>query len=81
MADSTHKILTRLLTERILIMDGAMGTMIQGYDLDEDAYRGERFADHPKPKELQGQQRFAVPHPTAGDRGNPPRVPPPPAQT
>jgi methionine synthase I (cobalamin-dependent) len=35
--------------ERILIMDGAMGTMIQRYRFDEAAYRGARFADHPKP--------------------------------
>jgi 5-methyltetrahydrofolate--homocysteine methyltransferase len=35
-------------TKRILIMDGAMGTMIQRYKLDEAAYRGRRFADHPK---------------------------------
>jgi 5-methyltetrahydrofolate--homocysteine methyltransferase len=34
-----------LLAERILVLDGAMGTMIQRYDLDEAAYRGERFAD------------------------------------
>jgi 5-methyltetrahydrofolate--homocysteine methyltransferase len=32
--------------ERILILDGAMGTMIQRYKLDEAAYRGERFKDH-----------------------------------
>ncbi len=42
-----HDVLSRLLQERILIMDGAMGTMIQGYDLDEADFRGERFADHP----------------------------------
>ena len=33
------------LAQRILLLDGAMGTMIQGYGLDEDDYRGERFAD------------------------------------
>ena len=33
------------LSERILLLDGAMGTMIQGYSLGEDEYRGERFAD------------------------------------
>jgi len=33
------------LDERILVLDGAMGTMIQSYGLDEDGYRGERFAD------------------------------------
>ena len=40
------------MAERILVMDGAMGTMIQGLKLDEAAYRGERLADHPH--ELQG---------------------------
>jgi 5-methyltetrahydrofolate--homocysteine methyltransferase len=40
-------ILEKLLKERILILDGAMGTMIQGYKLDEADYRGERFADWP----------------------------------
>jgi 5-methyltetrahydrofolate--homocysteine methyltransferase len=32
--------------DRILILDGAMGTMIQRYRLDEAGYRGERFKDH-----------------------------------
>src|SRR5437763_1614167 len=36
-----------LLRERIAIIDGAMGTMIQTYSLDEAAYRGERFKDFP----------------------------------
>ena len=40
------------LDERILILDGAMGTMVQRHTLDEADFRGERFADHPK--ELQG---------------------------
>jgi len=34
------------LSERILLLDGAMGTMIQGETLDEADFRGERFADH-----------------------------------
>jgi 5-methyltetrahydrofolate--homocysteine methyltransferase len=34
------------LAERILIIDGAMGTMIQSYGLDEAAYRGSDFRDH-----------------------------------
>ncbi|CAG2149511.1 MULTISPECIES: homocysteine S-methyltransferase family protein [Cupriavidus] len=38
--------LPRLLRERILILDGAMGTMIQRYKLTEADYRGERFAEH-----------------------------------
>jgi 5-methyltetrahydrofolate--homocysteine methyltransferase len=36
-----------LLGQRILILDCAMGTMIQSYELSEEDYRGERFADHP----------------------------------
>jgi 5-methyltetrahydrofolate--homocysteine methyltransferase len=38
-------VLPALLEQRILIIDGAMGTMIQRYKLDEAAYRGERFKD------------------------------------
>ena len=38
----------RLLSERIVILDGAMGTMIQRYKLSEDDFRGERFKDHHK---------------------------------
>jgi 5-methyltetrahydrofolate--homocysteine methyltransferase len=38
-----------LLRERILVLDGAMGTMIQRYKLEEDDFRGERFKDHPHP--------------------------------
>jgi 5-methyltetrahydrofolate--homocysteine methyltransferase len=37
--------LMQSLDERILSLDGAMGTMIQGFGLTEDDYRGERFAD------------------------------------
>lgn len=40
--------LPRILRERIVILDGAMGTMIQRYKLTEADYRGARFADHPK---------------------------------
>lgn len=35
------------MSERILVLDGAMGTMIQGHGLTEQDYRGERFADWP----------------------------------
>jgi len=38
--------LTRALENRILLLDGAMGTQIQGLGLTEDDYRGARFADH-----------------------------------
>jgi 5-methyltetrahydrofolate--homocysteine methyltransferase len=40
--------LSRAARERILIIDGAMGTMIQQYQLDEADFRGQRFADHLK---------------------------------
>ena len=35
-----------ILKERILVLDGAMGTMWQRHKLDEEGYRGERFKDH-----------------------------------
>lgn len=41
------KLLSKLMSERILILDGAMGTMIQRHKLEEDDYRGERFRDWP----------------------------------
>jgi len=41
--------LERLLSEKILVLDGAMGTMIQAFEFDEDDFRGERFKDHPLP--------------------------------
>ena len=47
MKNSTEKVLRKLLAERILILDGAMGTMVQRYKLEEADYRGERFADWP----------------------------------
>ncbi len=39
--------LEQRLRERILVLDGAMGTMIQSYRLREADFRGQRFADHP----------------------------------
>jgi len=50
--------LEALLAERILVLDGAMGTMIQGLALDEAAYRGERFRDWPS--ELRGNNDVLV---------------------
>jgi 5-methyltetrahydrofolate--homocysteine methyltransferase len=38
-------LLEAALRERILILDGGMGTMLQGHQLDEDGFRGERFVD------------------------------------
>ena len=40
-----NKTLENTIKERILILDGAMGTMIQRYKLSEEDYRGERFKD------------------------------------
>ncbi|MCD1609645.1 methionine synthase [Stutzerimonas kunmingensis] len=40
--------LHQALKERILILDGGMGTMIQSYKLEEEDYRGARFADWPQ---------------------------------
>ncbi|HLA74033.1 MAG TPA: methionine synthase, partial [Steroidobacteraceae bacterium] len=40
--------LRQLFAERIVILDGAMGTMIQQHKLDEAAFRGERFKDWPR---------------------------------
>ncbi len=44
---STLATLKELLAKRILIIDGAMGTMIQRHKLEEEDYRGTRFADWP----------------------------------
>ena len=41
------KTISQIVSERILILDGAMGTMIQQYNLKEEDFRGERFAHIP----------------------------------
>ena len=41
------KTISQVVSERILILDGAMGTMIQQYNLKEEDFRGERFAHIP----------------------------------
>ena len=53
----THPI-EQELERRILVIDGAMGTMIQGYGLTDADYRGPRFADHPH--ELKGNSDLLV---------------------
>ena len=47
MSDSVSLLRARL-ARSILILDGAMGTMIQRYDLSEADFRGERFKTHPR---------------------------------
>ena len=59
MISSTEKALRDLLSQRILILDGAMGTMIQQYKLQESDYRGERFADW-KGQDLKGNNDLLV---------------------
>jgi len=49
---SVERRLRALLDERIMVLDGASGTFVQGLKLTEEDFRGERFRDHPRP--LQG---------------------------
>src|SRR5579864_4974372 len=46
MSQQRIELLNDLLAERILVLDGAMGTMIQGHGLDAHHYHGERFHEH-----------------------------------
>ena len=39
----------KALQQRILVLDGAMGTMLQAYKFEEEDFRGDRFATHPSP--------------------------------
>ncbi len=50
--------LRQQLAKRIMLLDGGMGTMIQGYRLSEEDYRGERFADWPS--DLKGNNDLLV---------------------
>lgn len=50
--------LTSLLNQRILVIDGAMGTMIQSHRLGESEFRGERFKDHSR--DLSGNNDILV---------------------
>jgi 5-methyltetrahydrofolate--homocysteine methyltransferase len=52
MAKTAPTRLRELLASRILVLDGAIGTMLQRQRLGEEDFRGERFRDHPRP--LQG---------------------------
>ena len=55
---NTETLLDRLLSERILVLDGAMGTMIQRHRLGEADFRGERFKGHPR--DLKGDNDLLV---------------------
>src|SRR4051794_13925802 len=50
--------LREILARRIMILDGAMGTIIQQYKLDEKAYRGERFAGFAAPADIGARELF-----------------------
>ena len=50
--------LDALLARRILVLDGAMGTMVQRHQLTEADFRGARFKDHPK--DLRGNNDVLV---------------------
>lgn len=50
--------LKNILSKRILVLDGAMGTMIQRYKFTEEDFRGERFKDHPS--DLKGNNDLLV---------------------
>ena len=56
--NDTRAVLEDLLARRILIVDGAMGTMLQRHKLSEPDFRGERFLDHPQ--DLQGNNDLLV---------------------
>src|SRR5438132_7084117 len=53
-----HTRLDELLAKRILVLDGAMGTMIQRHQLTEADFRGERFTSHPR--DLRGDNDLLV---------------------
>src|SRR5512139_3874277 len=55
---SRTDLLHTLLAQRILVLDGAMGTVIQSYKLGEADYRGERFKD--SPRDLKGNNDLLV---------------------
>jgi 5-methyltetrahydrofolate--homocysteine methyltransferase len=57
MTDARHT-LESLLATRILVLDGAMGTMVQRHRLSEADFRGERFASHPR--DLKGDNDLLV---------------------
>jgi 5-methyltetrahydrofolate--homocysteine methyltransferase len=52
----SERVIRAALRQRILILDGAMGTTVQGRGLEERDFRGERFADHPR--ELKGDNEI-----------------------
>ncbi len=58
MPDNRYTLLKNELEKRILVLDGAFGSLVQGYHLSEDDFRGQRFKDHPT--QLQGDNDVLV---------------------
>jgi len=58
MTSNVRTQLDALLAKRILVLDGAMGTMVQRHQLTEADFRGQRFKDHPK--DLRGNNDVLV---------------------
>ena len=56
--DTRLAVIEELLGRRVLVLDGAMGTMIQSYGLGEPEYRGDRFRDWPR--DLKGNNDLLV---------------------
>ena len=56
--DATEAALRRALDARVLLLDGAIGTMIQRYKLTEADFRGERFKDHSR--DLRGNSDILI---------------------
>jgi hypothetical protein len=65
--------LTARLEKHILVLDGAMGTMIQRHSLREADYRGSRFAAHPH--DLKGNNDLLLLTPARTHPGDPCRIP------
>jgi 5-methyltetrahydrofolate--homocysteine methyltransferase len=64
----TREILERLLDERILVLDGAMGTIIQTLKLSEQDFRGEQFAEHSFPSLKGCNDLLSITQPEAIER-------------
>ena len=64
-----------LLRERILVLDGAMGTLLQRHAFSEADFRGQRFADHPTATSAATTTSCASPSPTPCARSIAPTSP------
>ena len=67
------KLLKEALAQRILLLDGAMGTMIQAHKLQDADFRGERFKDHDS--ELGGNSDLPLYHSASNNQRYPSGLP------